>query len=124
MAEAQLLTRPWSDLATHFRNPEEPACTAIAELCDYIDARSIRSGVHGWQSMYTLCVVQIPVAYPYEGPRLQIEPVSYGTVEFRYIDTHVRQRMWKRTEPLDRVIARFRKTIIQLRWFTDRTALD
>ena len=124
MTEARLMTRAWSELSAHFRHPEEVACTAIAELCDYIEARPIRSGVHGWQSMYTLCVVQIPVAYPYEGPRLQIEPRSNGSVEFRYVDTYIQKRMWTRVEPADRVIERFRKTMIQLGWFTDRTTLD
>ena len=124
MTETHLMTRPWPIIAAHFRTGRSRASHAIAGLCDYIAARPVRTGVHGWTSMYTLCITQIPVHYPYEGPVLIVDPVSNESVEFRYEDTFIKSRMWRRTEPGERVIDRFRKTMIQLNWFTHRSVLD
>lgn len=124
MPEPKLMTRPWPDLADFFRTFDDDAAGAIADLCEYIASRPIRSGVHGWQSLRTLAIVQTPVFYPYDGSRLQIEPLADGTIEFRMIDTMVKNRQWSRVEVSERTIERFKQTMRQLNWFTDPAMLD
>lgn len=121
------LTRPWSVLAADYRTREKglPTVQALADLCEYIEARPIRSGVHAWTSMWDLCIVQKPVTYPHHGPYLRILPLeTVGVVEFRLIDTYRRDRQWSRCEPPEQVIDRFKHTMRQLNWFTDPSSLD
>ena len=124
MTEKLLMTRPWPSIEAHFRELNDPARTAIADLCAFIEARRIRTGLYGWTSLWTLCVVQKPAAYPHDGPYLSIEPLQDGTVEFRYVDTFNKAKQWSRVEKPDGVIHRFRNTMKQLSWFTDPASLD
>jgi len=128
MPDAPFMTRPWPEIAAFYRDFSQPSCQAVADLCEYIAARAIRSGLHGWTSMRQLGIVQRPVTYPYDGPYLRIEPFVTRSddhdVEFRMIDTHVSERQWSRRETAGRVIERFKQTMRQLNWFTDPAGLD
>jgi hypothetical protein len=111
--------------ADFFRKFQTPADQAIADLCEYIESRPIRSGVHGWQSHRNLCIAQRPVSYPYDGPYLLIfGHEADSTVEFRLVDTHVEERQWSRRDPADSIIHRFKHTMRQLDWFTEPAGLD
>lgn len=115
------MTWTWAEIGERFRRSATPAGLAIVGLCNFIDKSPIRSGVHGWATIGALGITQVPV-WNYDSPHLWLE-LNTETVAFSYRDTNIRSRMWTRTEPADRVIARFRKTMIQLNWFTDRSAL-
>jgi hypothetical protein len=117
------MTYSWSQLAAHYRGFGDPSIKAIADLCEYIDSRRIRSGIHGWQSMCDLGIAQIPV-WHWDAPHLWITPVSRGEVEFRYVDSFVKQQQWHRRDPADAIIHRFKNTMRQLNWFTDPASLD
>ncbi len=123
MSDGVPMTYSWSRLAEHFRSGDSVSTQAIADLCFYIDARPIRSGVHGWQSMYELSIVQLPVWTP-DGAHLHIKPFSADAIEFRYIDTHLPTRQWSRRNPADHIVHRFTNTMRQLGWFTDPSMLD
>jgi hypothetical protein len=47
---------------------------------------------------------------------LRASPQFDGTVEFRYIDTHIKSRQWSRTVPPEAVIGRFEAFLDQLHW--------
>jgi hypothetical protein len=116
------MTLTWAEIGERFRRHASPAGAAIVGLCTFIDARPIRSGVHGWATIDALGITQLPL-WNYDAPHLWLE-LNTDTVAFSYRDTNVRSRMWTRTEPPERVIERFRKTMIQLNWFTDRSVLS
>lgn len=118
---SEAMTLSWAEIGDRFRRSATPAGVAIVGLCAFIDARPIRSGVHGWATLGALGIAQVPV-WNYNSPHLWLE-LNTDTVEFSYRDTNVGSRMWTRTEPANRVIARFRKTMVQLNWFTDQSAL-
>ena len=114
------MTYSWSEIAAYYRRFGDPA---IATLCEYIDARRIRTGVHGWQTMGKLGISQTPVWYQ-DGPHLWVEPVGLDEVEFRYVDTNLPTRQWSRRDPSGGIIHRFKNTMRQLNWFTDPSSLD
>ena len=67
--------------------------------------------------MHDLCIVQTPVTYPYDGPRLIISPAKDGSVEFRYVDTMIEAKQWSRVEPGPAAFDRLQRFTDQLHWF-------
>ena len=67
--------------------------------------------------MVELRIVQQPVAYPYDGPFLVISPRSDGRVDFRYVDTPIERKQWRRTAPGDNAFDRLERFTEDLRWF-------
>ena len=115
------MTLTWAEIGERYRRNATPAGIAIVGLCTFIETRPIRSGVHGWATLGALGITQVPL-WDYDAPHLWLE-LKTDTVEFSYRDTQIRSRIWTRTEPADRVVERFRKTMIQLNWFTDQSVL-
>jgi hypothetical protein len=67
--------------------------------------------------MHDLCLTQIASsAYP-DGPHLRISPRFDGTIEFRYIDTYVREKQWHRVVQEDEAFSRLVGFFDQLHWF-------
>jgi hypothetical protein len=120
--DGEPMTWSWAQVADRFRYSDSPGMKALASLSEYIDARPLSSGIHGWATLDGLGITQVPI-WRYDAPHLWLAS-NTDTVEFSYRDTNIKQRMWTRTEPADRVIERFRKTMLQLNWFTDRSLLD
>ena len=67
--------------------------------------------------MFDLCIVQIPVSHPYNGPLLRISPISEHQIEFRYLDTYEKMQQWHRTVDAEHAWPRLIKFLNQLRWF-------
>ena len=66
-------------------------------LIDYISNSRLSSELYAWTSMFDLCITQTPATYPYSGPFLQVSPLpDTGKVEFRYVDTEIKQQQWHR----------------------------
>lgn len=88
------------------------------ELVRAIEASRYKDGLFGWTSANDLCIVQTPVTYPYDGPVLKISPASDGQLEFRYIDTHIKDKQWHRLVDGPAAFARLENFIKQLHWFS------
>jgi len=116
------MTWSWREVAYHLRYNDTPAGLALVGLCEYIDARVIRTSIHGWASIAGLGICQIPVWHD-DAPHLWLTP-AHDKVDFSYRDTTILSRQWRRSEPVERVLERFRKTMIRLNWFTDRSVLE
>ncbi len=67
--------------------------------------------------MHDLVVVQAPVTYPYDGPRLTISPHVEGSVEFCYNDTPIVSKQWRRVVPAAEAFSRLERFVDQLHWF-------
>jgi hypothetical protein len=70
------------------------------------------SSLHGWSSMFDLCVTKEPCVYPYDGPVVKICPVA---------DTGVVELLWP-GEPVHVVqaqdlVAEFERLANQDLWF-------
>jgi len=89
----------------------------MVRLVQQIEASKYATGIHGETSQCDLCITQLPTtAYP-DGPHLRISPRTDGVIEFRYLDTNVRQKQWHRTVKDDEAFARLERFFDQLRWF-------
>ena len=69
--------------------------------------------------MFALDILQTPLdpASDKIGPFLRISPASNDRVEFRYIDTYVKENQWHRFEEADQSWERLIKFLNQLGWF-------
>lgn len=67
-----------------------------AELVRQIERSELRSRLFAWTSVLELCVVSVPVAYPYSGPYLSVQPIG-DAVCLRYVDTGDTSRQWTLT---------------------------
>jgi len=121
--------RPWPDITRDYReiekgvSPEkrasnEPfwnAYSAVGDLAAHIAEGPVSSSLFGWKSMHDLGIQQMDVN-TFSTSHLRVSPQLDGTVEFRYVDTHIQSRQWSRTVPSEGVIARFEKFLDQLHW--------
>jgi hypothetical protein len=89
----------------------------MLSLVGYIE-QSHFSTLFGWSSMHDLCISQVPATYPYNGPYLRISPQRGGTVEFRYIDTPIKEKQWSRIVTGNAAFERLVSFANQLHWFT------
>ena len=113
------MTKSWSSIAAHYdKYPnQETSVIGVASLVKHIQESELSSGLFAWTSMHDLCITQIEVTYPYNGPYLRVRPLFNGQVEFRYVDTSDESRQWHRTEAASEAIPRLQGFLAQLRWF-------
>jgi|SRR6185295_6333588 hypothetical protein len=89
----------------------------MQRLVEQIEASRYARGIYAVTSMHDLLITQQPSGgYP-DGPYLRISPLYDGSIEFRYFDTHVRQRQWHRIVKENDAFARLEGFFDQLHWF-------
>jgi len=67
--------------------------------------------------MFDLCIQQTDV-FPGSGPYLKLSPLPSGMIEFRYLDTAIEARQWRREVPPEAVPGRFEAFLDQLGWLS------
>src|SRR6187402_2797664 len=120
------MTKPWPTIVSGYRDykGEDPSILALLTLSEYIENSNLANSLFAWTSMFDLCITQTAVEYPYDGPYLRISPVGYGLntsnspadkgkVEFRYIDTYIKEKQWHRTVSPEDVILQLSKFLKQ-----------
>lgn len=113
-------TVPWGEIVSGYDDaPDEPAITAIKTLAKQIMQTPLSDGLHGWTSMWELCIAQAADSAPYEGPYLKISPVGEDVIEFRYVDCVDPDRQWHRNVESMDAWDRLLRFLDQLHWFTD-----
>lgn len=119
-AMTQTMTRPWPEVRRRYADAPAFAWTdGMLALIDYISSSGLSAGLYAWTSMFDLCITQAPVAYPYDGPFLQVSPLpDTSKVEFRYIDTRIKQQQWCRVVEARDAASRFEQFVQQLCWST------
>ena len=117
------MIRPWKEIGAYYQDLVINGLPfqAMVRLVEQIEASRYAGGVHGETSMHDLLVTQLASgSYP-DGPHLRISPRIDGTIEFRYIDTYVRERQWHRLVKGEDAFSRLAGLFDQLHWFpTDR----
>jgi hypothetical protein len=88
---------------------------ALQQLAEHIAAGPLAAVLFGWTSMHDLCIQQSDVT-PFSGPFLRVRALPTGMIEFRYEDTRIPERQWRREVPPAGVIGRFEAFLDQLRW--------
>ena len=116
------MSEPWDDIVVKLRQKQglgdskfQSALSGIEQVASLIAEGPLKSALFGWTSMHDLCVQQTDTP-PHSGPYLRISPLPSGSVEFRYVDTGIAHRQWKREETVDRTSTRFTAFLRQLRW--------
>ena len=120
------MTEPWCKIVAFYDDflPDEPSVQAVGDVARHINHGRLRSGLFAWTSHMDLFITQMPVSYPYDGPRLGISPRFDGTVEFRYIDTWDEKKQWHRTVDGSDAIQRLHGFLDQLTWFPRRSRIE
>lgn len=113
------MIQPWPKIVAHYEEyaGENRSVHVLRDLVRKIAGTSLSSGLHGWTSVFDLCIAQVEASYPYDGPRLIISPLSNNLVEFRYVDTYEKAKQWHRTVDSTEVVFCFETFLSQLRWF-------
>ena len=113
-------TRSWDEIVAHYdRAPDSIGLRSLRALADQIRKTGLSHGLCAWTSMWDLCIVQLEVEHPYEGPFLRVKPVGSGKLEFRYIDSIDFEKHWVRTVPAEDAWDRLLSFLDQLHWFLD-----
>ena len=68
------MTQPWPQIVARYDDykGEHKSISALGALAQRITQSPLAHGLHAWTSMFDLCIVQIPVSYPFDGPFLRI----------------------------------------------------
>jgi hypothetical protein len=120
------MIKPWKDIRAFYqeRVASGSPLEGMVRLIEQIEKSRYVSGVHGETSMHDLCLTQIASSpYP-DSPHLGISPRFDGTIEFRYIDTHIREKQWHRVVREDDAFSRLIAFFDQLHWFGRERAED
>ena len=93
------MTQPWPQIVARYGDykGDRKSIHALGALAQRITQSPLANGLHAWTSMFDLCIVQIPVSYPFDGPFLRISPITEDRIEFRYVDTLEKDKQWHRT---------------------------
>jgi hypothetical protein len=113
------MIRSWDEIRGHYADlaDRDPRLGAMKALVDQIEVSPTLSRLYAWTSMLDLNIVQTPVTYPYDGPRLVVSPTSDGAIDFRYVDTPIESKQWRRTVSGAEAFGRLQHFTEQLRWF-------
>src|SRR5262245_43745810 len=97
-AEKRQMTRPWGDIVAHYEKGQatDASMRGVYDLARRIEGSALATGLFGWTSMYLLCITQMEVFYPYDGPYLSVAPLYNGQIRFRYVDTPDEKKQWER----------------------------
>jgi hypothetical protein len=118
VAEKPLMTEPWIEIERFYRGLVDAGLSlrGMLRLVEQIKASQYARALHAWTSMHDLCIVQVPCSFPDYLPYLQVRPLFDGTIEFRYIDTLVEEKQWRRRVKDEDGFRRLERFIDQLHW--------
>jgi hypothetical protein len=117
------MIRKWGEIAKVYSDRSGkihafPSTTSMSKLVIAIERSPYATGLFAWTSMNDLCISQTYVEYPYDGPYLRIAPKENDQIEFRYVDTKVEKKQWRRTVDGVEAFVRLESFLEQLNWFT------
>ena len=112
------MIRPWKDIVDRYRDLANRGMPiqGMLHLTEQIEASRYAAGIFGQTSMHDLCITQT-ADDGFRGPHLRVSPRFDGTIEFRYVDTHVTARQWHRVVKEEDAFGRLVGFFDQLHWF-------
>ena len=113
------MNQSWPNIVSRYKECAQPlpAIRALLVLSEYIRDSDLATGLHGWLSMWDLCIAQTQVTYPETGPFLKISVRSSDQLEFAYVDTQITNQQWHRVVDAADAVPRLIKFLGQLHWF-------
>jgi hypothetical protein len=116
------MVRPWKEIGSFYRELADggQSLQGMHRLVQQIEASPYASGIYGTTSMSDLLVTQTPQQPVGSNPGntyLRVSPRSDGTIELRYVDTHVEEKQWHRVVKNDEAFAMLVKVFEALHWF-------
>ncbi len=115
------MIEPWPNIRTFY---EKYGLVGMAQLVRQIENSPYVDGLYAWTSMHDLCVIQHPVDPSYSPPHIKVSPLYDGTVEFRYIDTAIEKKQYRRLAKEEGAFSRLERIIDQLHWFSGTATLN
>ena len=115
-----MMTQPWHQIVARYdgyRGRPKRSIQALQKMARRIGESPLAQGLFASHSMWDLEILQREVNYPYDGPRLRLSAISDDQIEFRYLDTHEKEKQWHRTVDVDQAWSRLIQFLDQLRWF-------
>jgi hypothetical protein len=115
------MTRPWREIVKHYSDyrEDEASVRALGDLAARLSNSRYAGGLFGWTSLWTLCITQTEVSYPYDGPYLRLTPIRDGLIAFRYVDSADPKLQWHREVPADQAYDRLERFLLEdLKWFS------
>ena len=112
-------SRSWPDLAADFRAIGWESTNAVADICDLVAARPLGTTLRGSKAGNVLAIERTAGT-----GRLEIQPSERGPTQVRFADAARPDNMWRRHEPPEKLVDRFRKAMLLLEWVTDPAMLD
>lgn len=108
----------WGTVADFYNglSVEHREFACLRDFVNRLAASGYASGLHPWTSMHEFCVSQVPSSGRHAQPHLRVS-VKDGMLEFRYVDTAIRERQWVRTVPAEYGYDRFVSFVDELNWF-------
>jgi hypothetical protein len=113
------MIRSWNEIRAYYADHPavDRSLQGMLKIVSEINSSRYKDGLFAWTSANDLCIAQIPVSYPYNGPYLRISPIANGQLEFRYIDTPLEDKQWRRIVDGEDGFARLERFMEQLPWF-------
>jgi hypothetical protein len=115
------MVRSWSELKRQYEDyvVSLSELRGMIQLIEDIEASPYARGIWAWTSMHDLCVAQMPITDPLRAaPYLRISPLRDGNIDFRYVDTAIKDRQWHRVVPVGVAFSRLERFFHQLHWFS------
>ena len=113
------MVKDWSSIKETYLELEDRglAFQSMVNLVEAIIQSSELSKLYAWTSMHDLCIVQTPVEYPYDGPFLKVSPLFNGSIEFRYLDTGIKENQWHHIVIENQAASELMNFVEKLHWF-------
>ena len=113
----------WRDLAESYRElaelrPDWVSYPALGDLCAKTASSNFGSALYADISIDKLIIAQVPITRSLR-PEIQIltiEPVDRDQIEFRFFDTWIEKKQWKRSVPSNAAYERFVRFLRQVGW--------
>jgi hypothetical protein len=108
----------WGEVTTFYSelSAQHGEFACLRDFVNRVAASRYASGLHPWTSMHAFCVSQVPSPSRHVEPHLRVAAKN-NTLEFRYIDTAIRQRQWVRIVSTESAYDRFVTFLDELNWF-------
>jgi hypothetical protein len=116
------MIRPWPEINAFYQDLVARGfrLEGMVQLIEQIEKSRYAEGIHGETSIYDLRIVQIAEGVQPHDANLRISPRFDGTMEFRYIDTHLGSKQWSRVTSDEHAFSRLVAFLHQLHWFSGR----
>jgi hypothetical protein len=113
------MTKPWGDIKLFYQDLVDRGWSlqGMVQLIEQIDMSRYAAGIHGETSVYDLRVVQREGTILSHDSYLRVSPLFDGTMELRYVDTHIKERQWSRVAKHEEAFSTVVEFLHELHWF-------